>query len=106
MNLLSDYIISKRIRLLKEKAIETYYFANTDKSIIIKRQKKGELKVETRNDEKESTHESTLNEYLHEHRCSNTVEAKSRKRIERSNVFRVPLIPPFRGFWPRSQSRR
>lgn len=42
MNLLSDYIISKRIRLLKEKAIETYYFANTDKSIIIKRQKKKE----------------------------------------------------------------
>lgn len=79
MNLLSDYIISKRIRLLKEKAIETYYFANTDKSITIKRQKKGELQVETRNDEKESTHESTLNEYLHEHRCSNMEHRRSKK---------------------------
>lgn len=50
MNLLSDYIISKRIRLLKEKAIETYYFANTNKSITIKRQKK--RKVAGRNKER------------------------------------------------------
>lgn len=39
----------------------------------------------------------TLNEYLHYATNELVLEcgAKSGRRIERSNVFRVPLIPPF-----------
>lgn len=45
--------------------IETY-LVNTDNFATIKWQKKEGLQVETRNVEKECTHESTLNEYLHD----------------------------------------